>query len=75
MVGAISAGRAAGGDLDNAYDIGALSRTIAGDVSLCMPASMHWVVTASVASVVAAKFPDIRLRLMDGASTTCHARN
>jgi LysR family nitrogen assimilation transcriptional regulator len=47
-------------------DIGALSRTIAGDVSLCMPASMHWVVTASVASVVAAKFPDIRLRLMDG---------
>jgi LysR family nitrogen assimilation transcriptional regulator len=47
-------------------DIGALSRTIAGDVSLCMPASMHWVVTAPVTSVVAAKFPDIRLRLMDG---------
>jgi len=47
-------------------DIGALSRTIAGDVALCMPSSMHWVVTAPMTSVVAAKFPDIRLRLMDG---------
>ena len=47
-------------------DIGALSRTIAGDVSLCMPSSMHWVVTAPLTSVVAAKLPDIRLRLMDG---------
>jgi LysR family nitrogen assimilation transcriptional regulator len=47
-------------------DIGALFRTIAGDVSLCMPSSMHWVVTAPVTSVVAAKFPDIRLRLTDG---------
>jgi DNA-binding transcriptional LysR family regulator len=47
-------------------DIGALSRTIAGDVSLCMPASFHWVVTVPVTNVVAAKFPDIRLRLTDG---------
>ena len=47
-------------------DIGALSRTIAGDVALCMPSSMHWVVTAPMTSVVAVKFPDIRLRLMDG---------
>jgi LysR family nitrogen assimilation transcriptional regulator len=47
-------------------DIGALSRTIAGDLALCMPSSMHWVVTAPMTSVVAAKFPDIRLRLMDG---------
>src|ERR1700730_9386837 len=47
-------------------DIGALSRTIAGDVALCMPSSMHWIVTAPMTSVVAAKFPDIRLRLMDG---------
>ena len=46
-------------------DIGALSRTIAGDVALCMPSSMHWVVTAPITSVVRAKFPDIRLRLMD----------
>jgi DNA-binding transcriptional LysR family regulator len=47
-------------------DIGALSRTIAGDVALCMPSSMHWILTAPMTSVVAAKFPDIRLRLMDG---------
>ena len=47
-------------------DIGALSRTIAGEVALCMPSSMHWVVTAPMTSVVRAKFPDIRLRLMDG---------
>jgi LysR family nitrogen assimilation transcriptional regulator len=47
-------------------DIGALSHTIAGDVALCMPSSMHWIVTAPMTSVVAAKFPDIRLRLMDG---------
>jgi LysR family transcriptional regulator, nitrogen assimilation regulatory protein len=47
-------------------DIGALSRSIAGDVALCMPSSMHWVVTAPMTSVVAAKFPDVRLRLMDG---------
>jgi LysR family nitrogen assimilation transcriptional regulator len=47
-------------------DIGALSHTIAGDVSLCMPSSLYWVVTAPVTNVVAAKFPDIRLRLMDG---------
>jgi LysR family transcriptional regulator, nitrogen assimilation regulatory protein len=47
-------------------DIGALSRTIAGEVSLCMPSSMHSLVTAPMASVVAAKFPDIRLRLIDG---------
>jgi LysR family nitrogen assimilation transcriptional regulator len=47
-------------------EIGALSRTIAGDVSLCMPSSMHWIVTTPMTSVVAAKFPDIRLRLMDG---------
>ena len=47
-------------------DIGALSRTIAGEVSLCMPSSMHWVVTAPMTSIIAAKFPDIRLRLMDG---------
>ena len=47
-------------------DIDALSRTIAGDVALCMPSSMHWVVTAPMTSVVRAKFPDIRLRLMDG---------
>ena len=33
-------------------DIGALSRTIAGDVSLCMPSSMHWVVTAPMTSAV-----------------------
>jgi DNA-binding transcriptional LysR family regulator len=47
-------------------DIGALSGTIAGEVALCMPSSMHWVVTAPMTSVVRAKFPDIRLRLMDG---------
>jgi LysR family nitrogen assimilation transcriptional regulator len=47
-------------------DIGALSHTIAGDVSLCMPSSMHWLLTAPMTSVVAEKFPDIRLRLMDG---------
>jgi LysR family transcriptional regulator, nitrogen assimilation regulatory protein len=47
-------------------DIGALSRTIAGDVSLCMPSSMHWILTAPMTSVVKAKFPDIRLRLTDG---------
>jgi LysR family transcriptional regulator, nitrogen assimilation regulatory protein len=47
-------------------DIGALSRTIAGDVALCMPSSMHWILTVPMTSVVAAKFPDIRLRLMDG---------
>ena len=47
-------------------EIGALSRAIAGDVSLCMPSSMHWIVTTPMTSVVAAKFPDIRLRLMDG---------
>jgi LysR family nitrogen assimilation transcriptional regulator len=47
-------------------EIGALSRTIAGDVSLCMPSSMHWIVTTPMTSVVVAKFPDIRLRLMDG---------
>src|ERR1700751_4791263 len=47
-------------------DIGALSRTIAGDVSLCMPSSMHWIVTAPMTSAVKAKFPDIRLRLTDG---------
>jgi LysR family transcriptional regulator, nitrogen assimilation regulatory protein len=47
-------------------DIGALSRTIAGDVSLCMPSSMHWILTAPMTSAVKAKFPDIRLRLTDG---------
>lgn len=47
-------------------DIGALSRTIGGDVSLCMPSSMHWVVTAPMTSVAATKFPAVRLRLMDG---------
>src|SRR5260370_40576209 len=47
-------------------DIGALSRTIAGDVALCMPSAMHSLLTAPMTSVVAAKFPDIRLRLMDG---------
>src|ERR1700732_4022748 len=47
-------------------DIDALSRTVAGDVALCMPSSMHWILTAPMTSVVAAKFPDIRLRLMDG---------
>lgn len=47
-------------------DIGTLSRTIAGDVALCMPSSMHWIITLPTTSVVAAKFPDIRLRLMDG---------
>ena len=47
-------------------DIGMLSRTIAGDVALCMPSSMHWIITLPMTSVVAAKFPDIRLRLMDG---------
>jgi LysR family transcriptional regulator, nitrogen assimilation regulatory protein len=47
-------------------DIDALSRTIAGDVALCMPSSMHWIVTVPMTSVVAAKFPEIRLRLMDG---------
>ena len=47
-------------------DIGTLSRTIAGDVALCMPSSMHWIITLPMTSVVAAKFPDIRLRLMDG---------
>jgi LysR family nitrogen assimilation transcriptional regulator len=47
-------------------DIGALSRTIAGDVALCMPSSFHWVVTAPMTNVVTANFPDIRLRLMDG---------
>ena len=47
-------------------DIDALSRTVAGDVSLCMPSSMHWLLTAPMTSVVAEKFPDIRLRLMDG---------
>ena len=47
-------------------DIGALSHTIAGDVSLCMPSSMHWLVTAPMTSVVAEKFPEIRLRLTDG---------
>jgi LysR family nitrogen assimilation transcriptional regulator len=46
--------------------IRALSGTIAGDVSLCMPSSMHWIVTTPMTSVVRAKFPDIRLRLMDG---------
>jgi LysR family transcriptional regulator, nitrogen assimilation regulatory protein len=47
-------------------DIGALSLTIAGDVSLCMPSSMHWILTAPMTSAVKAKFPDIRLRLTDG---------
>jgi LysR family transcriptional regulator, nitrogen assimilation regulatory protein len=47
-------------------DVGALSRTISGEVSLCMPSSMHWVVTAPMTNVVRAKFPDIRLRLTDG---------
>jgi LysR family nitrogen assimilation transcriptional regulator len=47
-------------------DIGALSRTIAGDAALCMPSSFHWVVTTPMANVVAAEFPNIRLRLMDG---------
>ena len=47
-------------------DIDALSHTIAGEVSLCMPSSMHWVVTAPLTRVAATKFPDIRLRLMDG---------
>ena len=47
-------------------DIGMLSRTIAGDVALCMPSSMHWIITLPMTIVVAAKFPDIRLRLMDG---------
>jgi LysR family nitrogen assimilation transcriptional regulator len=47
-------------------DIDALAHTIAGDVSLCMPSSMHWVVTAPMTSIIAAKFPEIRLRLMDG---------
>jgi|SRR5580704_3242472 LysR family nitrogen assimilation transcriptional regulator len=47
-------------------DIDTLSRTVAGDVALCMPSSMHWIVTLPMTVVVAAKFPDIRLRLMDG---------
>jgi LysR family nitrogen assimilation transcriptional regulator len=47
-------------------DIDTLSRTIAGDVSLWMPSSMHWVVTAPMISVAATKFPAVRLRLMDG---------
>jgi LysR family nitrogen assimilation transcriptional regulator len=47
-------------------DIDALSRTVAGDVALCMPSSMHWIITLPMTVVVAAKFPDIRLRLMDG---------
>jgi LysR family nitrogen assimilation transcriptional regulator len=47
-------------------DIDALSRTVAGDVSLCMPSSMHWVLAEPMTRVVTAKFPDIRLRLMDG---------
>jgi LysR family nitrogen assimilation transcriptional regulator len=47
-------------------DIDTLSRTIAGDVSLCMASSMHWIVTTPMTRVLAAKFPDIRLRLMDG---------
>jgi LysR family nitrogen assimilation transcriptional regulator len=47
-------------------DIDAISRTISGNVSLCMPSSMHWVVTAPMTSVVAEKFPEIRLRLTDG---------
>jgi LysR family transcriptional regulator, nitrogen assimilation regulatory protein len=47
-------------------DIGALSRTIAGDVALCMPSSMHWILTAPITSAVKARFPDIRLRLTDG---------
>jgi LysR family transcriptional regulator, nitrogen assimilation regulatory protein len=47
-------------------DIDTLSRTVAGDVALCMPSSMHWIITLPMTVVVAAKFPDIRLRLMDG---------
>lgn len=47
-------------------DIDALSRTIAGDVSLCMPSSMHWILTTPMTCAVTAKFPDIRLRLTDG---------
>jgi DNA-binding transcriptional LysR family regulator len=47
-------------------DIGALSRRIEGEVSLYMPSSMHWIVTSPMTGVVRAKFPDIRLRLMDG---------
>jgi hypothetical protein len=49
-----------------AVTIGALSRTVAGDLSLCMPSSMHWLLTAPMTSAVKAKFPDIRLRLTDG---------
>jgi LysR family nitrogen assimilation transcriptional regulator len=47
-------------------DIDALSRTVAGDVSLCMPSSMHWVLTVPMTRAVTAEFPAIRLRLMDG---------
>ena len=43
-------------------DIDTLSRTVAGDVALCMPSSMHWIITLPITSVVAAKFPDVRLR-------------
>jgi len=53
-------------------DTDALSHTIAGEVSLCMPSSMHWVVTAPMASVAATKFPDIRLRLLDGFDPVLH---
>ena len=53
-------------------DTDALSHTIAGEVSLCMPSSMHWVVTAPMTSVAATKFPDIRLRLLDGFDPVLH---